>query len=146
MTDWADQKIASPYDDTPDADVASEDELNLVVNTGQVNHQVPLTRFNPHLPYANPPMQFDPNDRVLVATIRKAIGAGWEGWRNRVNDATTVGMEAEQLAKEMKKYNADVKGLVFDNDFARFAGYDIVELAKELSNGKDVITCLRERL
>ena len=119
MTDWNNVKVASPYDNTPDASVATKEELDHIIETGNVPHTVPQTqRFNPSLPYADMGFIMDDRDKILLKAIKRAIENGWEGWRTRVNDATTVGMEAEQLVKEMKSRKASVKDLLFDIDFA----------------------------
>jgi hypothetical protein len=141
MTDWDNVHIASPYDESPDAEVASEDELSLVVNTGQVDMP---QRFNPNLPYADVSLKLNDKDEILLSAIKKAIDNGWAGWQSRVNDATTIGLEAEEVVKTMKRTNASVKELLFDMEFAKFLwGDSYKEKLQEMVLAPDVILYLR---
>ena len=147
MTDWKDFKIASPYDESPDAQAAAEDELQRVIEMHDIPQQLPQERFNPAVPYAHTTTAFSDKDKILLQAIQKAIDNGWLGWRNLVNDATTIGMEAEQLVKEMKKNRADAKTLLFDHEFAlSLWGDDYETRLKTMVLAPDVIQYLKDTL
>ena len=143
MTDWDNVKIASPYDDTPEAEVAPKEELEGVIGGQNLPLPPPMERFNPNLPYSDASMVLNERDEILLAAIKKAIANGWIGWRERVNDATTIGLEGEQLIKEMKKTKADAKSLLFDVEFAKYAGYNIIDLATAISQREDPILFIK---
>lgn len=65
---------------------------------------------------------------VLLKALKLAIYNGWTGWKTHVNDAVTVGQEAEGVLRDYRRGQKPIEPLIFDHDFARAAGYDLVGL------------------
>lgn len=146
MTDWKNIKIASPYDETPDAPMAAEDELNHVILTQNVPENRPQ-RFNPAIPYIDASAILNDRDEILLQAVKKAIDNGWIGYKSRINDAMTLGMEAEQLVKEMKRTKANVRDLLFDHEFAEALwGEEFKEKLQAMVLEPDVILYVKEHL
>lgn len=147
MTEWSGVKIASPYDDTPDAQQATKEELNHVIYTQNIPQNVADPVFNPNMAYAEISLDLNENDKVLLNAIKKSINNGWVGWRSWVNDATTIGMEAEQLIREMKKKNVKASDLLFDHEFNKYLwGKTWKDMLKDMVVSKDIIEYLKENL
>jgi hypothetical protein len=56
---------------------------------------------------------------VLLKALRIAIAHGWQGWRTYVNDAVTVGQEAEGVLRDYRRGQKPLEPLLFDHDFAK---------------------------
>jgi hypothetical protein len=92
------------------------------INTEFSNEQAPekQIRWNPNIPYA--PIQaqpFSPRHEILFKAVDRAIKNGWKGWRFHVNDAVTVGMEADHLVRYMIRTQKPLEPLIYNKDFAR---------------------------
>jgi hypothetical protein len=143
QTNWDDIHIASPYDDSPDSEIASEDEIRTVANTGQVPSPQAIV---PNMPIDPARLRFTGNDQVLYEAIQRAIDRGW-AWQTRVNDATTIGMEAEAVLMEMKRKYGSARELLLDLDFARhYWGEGYEEHVKALAISPDVIGYLKNEV
>jgi hypothetical protein len=70
----------------------------------------------------------NPREEVLLKALRMAVANGWEGWKTHVNDAVTVGQEAEGVLRDYRKGQKPIEPLIFDHDFAHFVGYDLIGL------------------
>lgn len=78
-------------------------------------------RYNPNIPYAEKPEpEFSPRHKVIYLAVKKAIDSGWQGWRVLIQDVVTVGNEAEDLVKQMIKYQKPLEILVYNKDFNYF--------------------------
>jgi hypothetical protein len=67
-------------------------------------------------------------EETLLRVLQIAIANGWQGWRTHVNDAVTVGQEAEGVLRDYRKAQTPIEPLIFDHDFANAVGYDIISL------------------
>lgn len=67
-------------------------------------------------------------EETLLKTLRIAVADGWQGWKTHVNDAVTVGQEAEGVLRDYRRGAKPIEPLIFDHEFAAAAGYDLVAL------------------
>lgn len=79
---------------------------------------------------------------VLLKALKLAIANGWTGWRTHVNDAVTVGQEAEGVLRDYRKGAKPIEPLIFDHDFAQAVAYDL----RGLVMAQDRMRYLQENL
>lgn len=76
-------------------------------------------KANPAERYELPDMHLNPQEEVLLKALKRAVANGWQGWRNFVNDAVTIGQEPEGVLRDMRRVQAPVEPLIFDISFAK---------------------------
>lgn len=77
-------------------------------------------------PQAEQPLNW--REATLLQALKLAIANGWTGWKTHVNDAVTMGQEAEGVMRDYRKGQKPIEPLIFDHEFARAAGYNLVDL------------------
>jgi hypothetical protein len=90
----------------------------------------------------------NPREAVLLQAVKVAIAHGWKGWITHVNDAVTVGQEAEGVLRDYRKGNKPLEPLLFDHEFAKaIAGEELMYVwLSNLAVSPDRITWLRENI
>lgn len=76
-------------------------------------------RANPAERYETQSANLNPREQILLRCLRKAVANGWQGWRGFVNDAVTIGQEADGVLRDMRKVHAPVEPLIFNIEFAQ---------------------------